>query len=153
MIECHILKQEDKDVYINFLVDNFAENQDPSALRLSAAKEVGCMFSDYFRKPVFYDFYQDGERIGASSIIREWIAPNTWSISWVCTRKDLRGQGIGTHILESTIEDFAENQLNGAPCTLMLYCLEQNCAFYEQFGFEKGPQGHRWFFMSKKVNA
>lgn len=152
MLEHRVLKKEDKENYIQFLVDHF-DNVSEEHIRASADKEIDCMFSDYFRAPVFYAFYKDGVMVGTSGIIREWVAPATSSIFWVCTHNDYRGQGIGTHIMNASIQDFAQNIMMGAPATIMLYALEQNCPFYESLGFNKGPKGHKWFFMSKPVNV
>lgn len=153
MLELRILKQEDKDTYIQFLVDHFGNDIAEDAIRASATKEIECMFSDYFRKPIFYTFHKDGKMVGTSGIIREWVAPATNSIFWVCTHKELRGQGIGTYIMNSTIDDFSNNVMQGKPATIILYALEHNCSFYEGLGFDKGPKGHKWFFMSKPVNV
>jgi GNAT superfamily N-acetyltransferase len=152
MIELRVITKEDKQNYIQFLVDHF-DNVSEEHVRTYADKEIDCMFSDYFRAPVFYAFYKDGVMIGTSGIIREWVAPATGSIFWVCTHKDYRGQGIGTHIMNDTIKNFAENIMMREPATIMLYCLEENCPFYESLGFDKGPKGHKWFFMSKLINV
>lgn len=148
-----VLEPADKNAYIEFLVDNFAEYSDPEVLRNAASNEIDCMFSDYFRKPVFYTYHENNELVATSGIIREWVAPNTYSIFWVCTREDKRGRGIGTNIIKKTIDTLAKDILKEEPGTVILYCLEHNCAFYEGLGFEKGPQGHKWIFMSKKINV
>lgn len=152
MLELRIIKPEDKETYVQFLVDHF-DNVSEEHIRASANKEIDCMFSDYFRAPIFYAFYKDDVLVGTSGIIREWVAPATNSIFWVCTHRKYRGQGIGTHIMNATVEDFAKNIMKGAPATMMLYALEHNCPFYESLGFQKGPQGHKWYFMSKAVNV
>ena len=151
-MESNILAPSEKDEYIEFLVKNFSENADEAALRNAATQEIDCMFSDYFRKPIFYTYRDKEKLIGTSGIIREWVAPNTYSIFWVCVHEDCRKQGIGTEIMNTTIDNFANHVLKGQPGTLILYCLEHNCAFYEGLGFEKGPLGHKWIFMSKKIN-
>lgn len=152
-MELAILKPEEKDEYIDFLVKNFAENADKNALRSAAEKEIDCMFSDYFRKPTFYSYKKNGNLVATSGVIREWVAPNTYSIFWVCVDTDRRGESIGTNIMKRTTELLERDILNGQPGTLMLYCLPHNCAFYETLGYEKGPAGHKFVFMSQKLNA
>lgn len=151
--QVEVLTQSDIEDYIHFLVRNFTQEMDSDYLYEAARREVSCMFSDYFRKPVFYKYLIDGELMGAFGFIREWVAPNTYSIFWVCVDKPHRGQGIGTKIMERAIEELATTVLEGQPGTLILYCLEHNCGYYEKFGFERGPKGHRWIFMSKPINT
>jgi GNAT superfamily N-acetyltransferase len=151
-MQLEILKQEEKNDYIEFLVKNFLENADETALRSAAEKEIDCMFSNYFRKPIFYCYKENGKLIATSGIIREWVAPNTYSIFWVCVDQNRRGEGIGTQIMNATTEKLSKDVLNNQPGTLMLYCLPKNCAFYETLGYEKGPIGHKFVFMSQALN-
>lgn len=148
-----ILKPDDKNEYIEFLVQNFAENADETSLRAAAEKEIDCMFSNYFRKPVFYCYRENGKLIATSGIIREWVAPNTYSIFWVCTAQDRRGEGLGTNIMNVTTQKLSQEILKNLPGTLILYCLPRNCAFYETLGYEKGPTGHKFVFMSQALNT
>lgn len=151
-MKINILTPPEKDEYIEFLVKNFSENADETVLRNAATQEIDCMFSDYFRKPFFYTYREKDKLIGTSGIIREWVAPNTYSIFWVCVHEGHRNQGIGTKIMNATIDVLRNDVLNGQPGTLILYCLEHNCSFYEGLGFERGPLGHKWVFMSKRIN-
>lgn len=148
-----ILKSDEKKEYIEFLVQNFAENADEKSLRVAAEKEIDCMFSDYFRKPIFYCYREHGKLVATSGIIREWVAPNTYSIFWVCVDSNRRGEGIGTQIMNVTTQKLAEEVLSNQAGTLMLYCLPHNCAFYETLGYEKGPAGHKFIFMSQALNT
>jgi len=152
-MQIEILKQQEKEQYIDFLVENFAENADVNALRSAAVKEIDCMFSDYFRKPIFYSYKENDQLIATSGIIREWVAPNTYSIFWVCVKQSRRGEGLGKKMMQETIKTLPENVLDNNPGTLMLYCLEHNCAFYETLDFKKGPKGHKFVFMSKTLNT
>lgn len=151
-MKIEVLKPDEKNEYIEFLVKNFAENADEEALRAAAEKEIDCMFSDYFRKPIFYCYRENGKLVATSGIIREWVAPNTYSIFWVCVDMDRRGEGLGTKMMNTTTQNLAQEVLEGKPGTLMLYCLPHNCAFYETLGYDKGPMGHRFVFMSQKLN-
>ena len=152
-MEAKVLENKNKDRYVDFLVEHFTESIPPENIKAAASKEIDCMFSGYFRPPVFYEFWKNNEFVGTSGVIREWTGPDTWSLFWVCSHKDMRGQGIGTYILEKTIENFADIQMQGRPATLILSALEHNCPFYEQFGFDRGPKGHQWYIMSKVINA
>lgn len=153
MIETRILQEANKERYIDFLAEHFTESIPPENIRASAGNEIDVMFSDYFRKPVFYEFWEGDDIVGSSGVIREWTGPDTWSLFWVCSHKEKRGQGIGRFILERTIEEFSSTIMKGKPGTLILSALEHNCPFYEQFGFDRGPKGHNWFIMSKVVNV
>jgi len=152
-MKLEVLQKKDKNSYIDFLVKNFAENADENALRSAAEKEIDCMFSDYFRKPIFYTYHENNQLIATSGIIREWVAPNTYSIFWVCVHEEHRGKGLGTKIMNATASQLEQDILNSQAGTLILYCLEHNCTFYEGLGFERGPIGHKFIFMSKKLNA
>jgi GNAT superfamily N-acetyltransferase len=59
-------------------------------------------------------------------------------VSYVIVREELRGNGIGTKLMENC-KDFAKNIFKDVPCYLCLYAERWNTAsrrFYERLGFE-----------------
>ncbi len=65
-----------------------------------ARNYIDCMFSSYFRKPVFLVAVDGRERImGAASYTEELFTVATWGVSWVAVGREYQGQGLGAALL------------------------------------------------------
>src|SRR5438067_4534687 len=86
-------------------------------------------------------FLDDRQIVGCAMLVRRpWQDEPAWQLRGMAVRDDLRGQGIGTRILE-----FAERTLAGQNYAAQLWCNARTPAtsFYERLGWQKiGEEFH-----------
>lgn len=84
---------------------------------------------------------KDNKVVGVSQCAHAYLTPEAYTLSWVCVDPDHQGQGIGTNIVKESCAYIERVFMDGKKGTIMLTAAH-DYKFYEQFGFEKGPNLH-----------
>lgn len=136
------LKEEYLKAAIKVVQDAF-----PAVPPEAAEKDIPLGLSDYPYKPDTY-LAMDGEQVvGVVQLVPPFFGPDTATIAWLCVAESHRGRGIGRRIME-----YAETLFGGRPATLYLTS-GTDPAFYEGFGYSRGPDNHYGHpVMVKKIN-
>lgn len=84
---------------------------------------------------------QHGEIVGLAGVMEDYIYIDTFCICWVGVKKSLRGQGIGSTLMQAAI-NHAYTLIKRDKGSIVLVAEEKNLSYYARFGFSGNTPIH-----------
>lgn len=148
------LKESDLQQVIELSVTCFEDLSDPEdCTREYATWEFARAFSDEFIKPMIFVAKSNNKILAMSLVYKHACTPFNFSLSWVCTSPEHRGQNIATKLMIFTEEQVLKN-CNGRESAISFIASQKVQPFYEKLGYIVGtPIHNKRNWMVKVLNS
>lgn len=98
-------------------------------------KEFEAMFTEGVLKPSYIVAEQEKRIVGVAGYVQSWMDYRVYQMFWVNVLPELRGQGIGTSLIERVIQDVKSQEgADRKASTILITATRPD--YFERFGFK-----------------